>query len=759
MSKARRLSPALLIVTFLALGALYSLITPVFETPDEVWHFAHVRYIAQHRDLPVQGANQGEESAQQEASQPPLYYVLASPLVGIVDTSDFAEVARANPFAALGQPHSDGNKNAVVPSPSTFPWYGTALAVHLTRLLSVLFSAITVAAAYAAGLTIFTGRQAPPGIAFPPVLFALATAALVAFNPQFAFISASVSNDSLMTALGALTLAIVASMVSAPALPSRRRLALLGVLAGLAALCKLSGLLVACFVLAALLVVALLHRTERPASATLRWLAGATIIVGGLAMLIAGWWYIRNLLLYGDLTGLSAMLQWVGTRTMSLADIAGESQGLELSFWGVFGWFNVLMDQGVYRVLQAVDRLALIGLAAWAALRMAQRTTVSVNARALAAAALWLAVVLAGLARWTATTPGTQGRLLFPAISAVAALLVTGLATLLPARLRAPGLTLLATCLLFLAAAAPFRYIMPAYALPPVVTGGAQPQHPASITYGDDEIALLGYDASSETITPASTLTVTLYMQALRPMSSDYSLFIHVWGADMQWIGQRDSYPGRGSLPTHNWPAGTTIADRYLVSIAPTATVPARAILEVGFYDYDSGSRLVAAREDGARTGLPIAGQLRLSASAPSAQPLQPALASFGDQINLAGADVKTPPELHAGSVISVMTTWQAVAPCQVDYLIFLQIIDQKPSLVAQNDGPPQNGWYPTSLWQAGEIVSDRRTLTLPATIPNGTYRLVVGLYDLASGQRLNATGAAASETDDWATLDEITIR
>ena len=64
---------------FLLLGALYSVTTPVFETPDEVWHFAHVRYVAQRMALPVQGA-QGEELAHQEASQPPLYYVLAAPL-------------------------------------------------------------------------------------------------------------------------------------------------------------------------------------------------------------------------------------------------------------------------------------------------------------------------------------------------------------------------------------------------------------------------------------------------------------------------------------------------------------------------------------------------------------------------------------------------------------------------------------------------------------------------------------------------------
>ena len=55
----------------------------------------------------------------------------------------------------------------------------------------------------------------------------------------------------------------------------------------------------------------------------------------------------------------------------------------------------------------------------------------------------------------------------------------------------------------------------------------------------------------------------------------------------------------------------------------------------------------------------------------------------------------------------------------------------------AQADGPPLDGWYPTSWWAAGEWVSDEHLFAIPTGTPPGTYQLVTGLYDPLSGQRL----------------------
>ena len=63
---------ALVLALFVALGILYSVTTPLFEAPDEQWHFAFVQYVATGRGLPVQTVDQPTHLARQEGSQPPL---------------------------------------------------------------------------------------------------------------------------------------------------------------------------------------------------------------------------------------------------------------------------------------------------------------------------------------------------------------------------------------------------------------------------------------------------------------------------------------------------------------------------------------------------------------------------------------------------------------------------------------------------------------------------------------------------------------
>ena len=58
-------------VLFSALSGWYSLATPPFETPDEVYHYALVRHLAAGNGLPVQQVG-AEAPWEQEGSQAPL---------------------------------------------------------------------------------------------------------------------------------------------------------------------------------------------------------------------------------------------------------------------------------------------------------------------------------------------------------------------------------------------------------------------------------------------------------------------------------------------------------------------------------------------------------------------------------------------------------------------------------------------------------------------------------------------------------------
>jgi hypothetical protein len=66
----------------------------------------------------------------------------------------------------------------------------------------------------------------------------------------------------------------------------------------------------------------------------------------------------------------------------------------------------------------------------------------------------------------------------------------------------------------------------------------------------------------------------------------------------------------------------------------------------------------------------------------------------------------------------------------------------------------PVNGRYPTSAWAPGEPIIDARAISLPADLPAGDYRLIVGLYTSTEGSRL----LLADHSADSVLLEQITV-
>ena len=286
--------PALLAV-FVAVGAVYAVVTPLFEISDELWHYPMVKRLADGQGLPVQDpANVGPW--RQEGSQPPLYYYLMAAATFWIDTGDLAQVRWINPHTDNGVITPDRNNNIVIHAPDEAGrWTGTALAVRVIRLLSVLLGAATVYCTYRLARELL-------GETRPAEALALAAGAVTGFTPMFVFISASVNNDNLAVTLSAATLWLLVRWLRHP--PDRLGWAhvALGLLLGAGALSKQSAL--GLWGLAGLVLAAgtLLGRpTEAGARMPLRlssfdlrqWLIGAGLIFG-LAGAVAGWWYWRR---------------------------------------------------------------------------------------------------------------------------------------------------------------------------------------------------------------------------------------------------------------------------------------------------------------------------------------------------------------------------------------------------------------------------------------------------------------------------------
>jgi hypothetical protein len=106
-------------------------------------------------------------------------------------------------------------------------------------------------------------------------------------------------------------------------------------------------------------------------------------------------------------------------------------------------------------------------------------------------------------------------------------------------------------------------------------------------------------------------------------------------------------------------------------------------------------------------------------------------LARFGDELALVGYSVE-----QSGRQVRLKLLWRGVSGTAGDYTRFVHLIDAAGQLVAQVDGTPQNDYYPTSIWDAGEQVADEVNLAIPAGTA-GSFRLALGFYRPESLERL----------------------
>jgi 4-amino-4-deoxy-L-arabinose transferase-like glycosyltransferase len=340
---------AWLLTAYVLLASLYSVVTPIFEASDELWHYPMVKYLTDHRlALPVQDPSINT-AWRQEGSQPPLYYMMGAVLTFWIDTSDLEKVRKINPHADIGVVVPDGNVNMIVHDPAveSFPWRGTVLAVHLVRFLSVALGGITVAMTYMLALELFPGKK----------WLAMAAGAFTAFNPMFLFISGSVNNDNLSTALASVLLVLIVRLLKRKDAPAIREYVLLGVIAGAGMLAKFNiGFLLPIIALA-LAMLSFRRRDWRPLV-----IGGA--ISGVLTIGIAAWWYVRNAQLYGEPTGLDMFVRIVGPRTIpaNWAQLWSERHTFLMSYWGFFGGVNVPLPEFVYTIFNGIAALAVVGL-------------------------------------------------------------------------------------------------------------------------------------------------------------------------------------------------------------------------------------------------------------------------------------------------------------------------------------------------------------------------------------------------------------
>ena len=259
---------------------------------------------------------------------------------------------------------------------------------------------------------------------------------------------------------------------------------------------------------------------------------------------------------------------------------------------------------------------------------------------------------------------------------------------------------------------------------------GAIP-HRLDVTFENHPARLVGYALDADTARPGEPMTVTLYWEALAPMSDSHALFVHLINSAGAFTAQRDVFPGLGNLPTSYWQPGDVYADAYRVDIGETAYTPDEALVWVGLYRKD-GPRLVARGADGRSLG--DAASLASVKLVPRPGDLpNSARINFGNQVALVGYDLNTR-VIRPGETLSVTLYWQALASVEQDYGVFLHLTSAG-KIAAANDGLPYTSPKRIRRWLPGQVFQEVRPLTVAADAPVGLYNIEVGVFDESQGR------------------------
>jgi 4-amino-4-deoxy-L-arabinose transferase-like glycosyltransferase len=413
---------ALTLVAYATLVYGYITLTPVWQNPDEPAHYNYVAFVARTGGLPElkpgdwnsalldrlknstlqPGDSVG--SIQYENWQPPLFYLLATPVfrAGSIDDAQTVLVRLRVFDAALG--------------------------------------ALTLVTAFFVGRTAFSPDRVELAAAVPLTLVGV---------PMFTAVSAALSADPLANLVSAvLVLVLVQRVRRADATMSAHWALLTGVLIGLGLLTKLS---LAIFVPLAVGVIV----------ARSAWPVREAALMLGVAALLTLPWSVHQVTTYGwadplALTRHSAIVADQPRFPGLSPDYVGQFLTITFhSFWAQFGWMAIVAQPRLYLIWGLLTLAAVVGLLIDRG-RLVEPAWILLLATFFAGCIAYLG--------YNVAFEQFQGRYLFPAVVPIAMLLVAGWAAMVPRRLNGVLTIAIGVLLIALNTYALLRVLVPGFA-------------------------------------------------------------------------------------------------------------------------------------------------------------------------------------------------------------------------------------------------------------------------------------------------------
>ncbi len=727
--RQKRIARGLLVglfVVYAAVGVAFSIVVPLGEAPDEPAHFFYVHYVAQNGKLPVMQPRY-EDNATVEAFQAPAYYMTAALLtrfamrgeVQLYHNPAYGYGKFAPTFLALAE--------------HRFPWRGVTLAWHLTRFFSLALGAVSLWATYRTARLLFQSRW-----------LALAATAYLALNPQFIYLHSMVTNDALATTVSSLLTLTALHLLQEGTLKHflvAALLTMLGILTKPSALTLYPGI-----------ALALLIAWQRLPRGYRRW--AAIVLCVFIPLAGSGWWVLRNLRLYGDLVGLTAAKQGLAPNyyptPLSLPQLMALLPQMFWqtfqSSWGHFGWLAFPLAPTVFYLIAGLHIPAVAGL-------LLKRNTAALRRwESWALAAGWLGL-MAGFVYYNRETnaSGWQGRFLFPGLSITAIGFVAGWRLWVKRHERLFA-ELMAGCGLALTLYAAFGVVFPAYLPPHFLPAETTTPGDCAATFPGG-LELVGCELKPQRTRVGSRLTLTLYWKAQQPPPAPYTFVVDSYTQYGDPVVVMTESRLTRRFPTVLWPANRIVADRYTLHIAGEQRQTATEL----------GLQVLVKVEGSKDVWQPAAGRIGIGrvivSDGPTPYfPRRPVQARFGEDLILLTSHTVSPTPIQAGEALTVTLYWRALQSPPADYQVFVHLLDSTGQLIAQHDGPPRLGLYPTSAWAAGENVVDAHPIRLPADY-QGVVQPCVGLYALDSLERLPVTGIPEGICPEGSTpLEIITV-
>jgi hypothetical protein len=260
-----------------------------------------------------------------------------------------------------------------------------------------------------------------------------------------------------------------------------------------------------------------------------------------------------------------------------------------------------------------------------------------------------------------------------------------------------------------------------------------------------EQITLLGYSSvATDTLRGGMTFRPILLWQAEQPLAERYNILVqiqdkqgHVWAAE-------DREPQDGNAPTNQWETGKPVGDQYTLPLPPTLP-PGDFQVTVAVHRAGSKGYLEAHDEEGSLLGTEaVVASVRIEKDKRSylASQLwwieQPLYVDMGE-IRFLGY---VPPRqtISPGELLQVGLYWRAREKPRGDYVVAVQLRDAAGRIALEHAARPANGTYPTTLWDAGEVLLDWHDFVLPQEIAVGEYQLFVVLQEEGSKRSLGET-------------------